>query len=315
MNLVNSVWNGINSSATNIFILLLTVLSIFELLDMYGINVKWFSYSKRKREKERKQILNVINEYINSNKLFFRSNTNEYINYILTAIGLKHGQLNNIFTATEDLRKSNAVIKNKADMERMIEGLLVNPKILLDLTKSDPNRKVIISGLKFYVDFTDNMNYNPIMAQVIAILQYYIETVLSEQNLSIRDINRIVIPTESNVPMGLELSHILGIEPVLMHFKRRRIYEDQYWDGSLPATSKLLIVHDVIYSGDNIVDCIHHLPKTCSIIGVISLVNRTDKNKQLGKKTGKGLIEETGVKVYSAIEVNDDYLMELSGGC
>ena len=311
MNVFNNLWTGINSSATNILILLLTTLSILELLDMYGINVKWFSYSKRKREKERKEILNVINEYINNNKYFFMSNTNEYISYILTAMGLKHGQLDNIFSSVDELRKANAVIKTKTDMERMIDSLLMNPKIILDLTKSDPNRKVIYPGLRFYIDLTDNMNINPIRTQVIAILNYYIETILSEQNLSIRDINRIVIPTESNVIMGIELADLLGIEPVIMHNKRRRIYEDQYWDGSLPATSRVLIVHDVIYSGDNIVECINRLPKSCAIVGVISIANRTDKSAKLGSKIGKGLIEETGVKVYSAMDVNDDYLMEL----
>lgn len=311
MNLLNGIWAVINSSATNVLIFILTVLSIFELLDMYGINVKVFSYSKRKREKERRQIEKVVDEYIDNNKNLFKSNSNEYINYILTAIGIKNGQMDKLFSTISELKKTNAVIKTKADMDDMIKILLIDSRIVLDLSKSNPDRKVIYSGLKYYIDLTDTMNIKSINARVLSILYYYIETILSEQNLSIRDIDRLVIPTESNIILGIELADLFDVEPIIMHNKRRRIYDDQYWDGNLTSSSRLLIIHDVIYSGDNVIDCIHRLPKSCSVVGVVSLVNRTDKNQKLAKKMGKGWIEETGIKVYSAIDVNDDFLDNL----
>lgn len=313
MNILNGIWTMINSSATNVLIFILTVLSIFELLDMYGINVKLFSYSKRKREKERRQIEKVVDEYVDNNKNLFKSNANEYINYILTSMGIKNGQTDKLFSAISELKKANAIIKTNADMDDMIKSLLIDSRIVLDLSKLNPDRKVIYSGLKYYIDLTDTMNIKSVNTRVLSILYYYIETMLLGQNLSIRNIDRLVIPTESNIILGIELADLFDVEPIIMHNKRRRIYDDQYWDGTLTSGNRLLIIHDVIYSGDNIVDCIHHLPKSCSIIGVVSLVNRTDK--KISKKIGKRLIEETGIRVYSAIDVDDDFLDNLRKEC
>lgn len=305
------IWDMLNTSATSILVLILTILSICEVLDNTGIEVHLFSYSKKKREKERRQIEDTVDNYIRANKKLFVSNTDEYIEYMLKALGLKYGQLEKIANTISDLKKANERIKSSNDMVDMINTLLSDSRIVLNLEQTDPNRKVIYPGLKYYIDFTDTINIKYVKMSVLTVFQYFIETKLSEMMLSTRDIDNIVIPTESNVILGIELAEILEKEPVIMHHKKRRIFDEQYWDGDLALKSRVIIIHDVIYSGDNITDCISNLPKTCSIIGVFALINRTDKDQKYDKKRGKGLIEATGVRVYSALDVDDDYLKKL----
>lgn len=309
--IMEMIWDLINSSATSILVLILTVISICEVLDNTGIEVALFSYSKKKREKERRQIEYTVDKYIRANKNLFVSNTDEYIDYMLKSLGLKYGQLDIVVNTISDIKRANERINDSIDMIDIINALLSDSRIVLNLEQTDPNRKVIYPGLRYYVNFTDTMNIKYVKMRVLSVFQYFIETKLSELMLSTRDIDNIVIPTESNVILGIELAEILEKEPVIMHHKKRRIFDDQYWDGNLALNSRVIIVHDVIYSGDNITDCISNLPKTCSIIGVFSLINRTDRDQEYDKKRGMGLIEATGVRVYSALEVDDDYLKKL----
>lgn len=302
------MWNAIQNALTNILLLILSVLSILDLLDMYGIEVKPFRYSQKKREKEWERIAKTIHTYMDNEKNFFKNNIQQYIGYTLAEMGLKHGQSDKLLTAVEDLKKANNVIKSEQDMKQIIWSLLRDKRVLVHLDRTDQTRTVIYPSLKYYINFTDAMNYESISAQVLSVLHFYIEEIWGKKGISTRDIDKIVIPAESNVVLGIRLAKLLEAEPVIMLNRTRRIYDDQYWDGTLEEGDKLLIVHDVIYSGDNIVECIHHLPRYCSILGVVSLVNRTDRYKG---EQGKRLIEATGVPVHSAVDINDDLLDEL----
>ena len=71
--IMEMIWDLINSSATSILVLILTVISICEVLDNTGIEVALFSYSKKKREKERRQIEYTVDKYIRANKNLFVS--------------------------------------------------------------------------------------------------------------------------------------------------------------------------------------------------------------------------------------------------
>lgn len=192
-------------------------------------------------------------------------------------------------------------------MRRAIDNLLLTKGVIVDLRKTNPDRKVIYPGLHYYINFTDTIINKSVNHRLLNIMHYFICKTLIENNIELNEINKIVIPTESNTIMGLDLAQKMGIDPVIMHHKRRRIFDDQYWDGELPNGSNIIIVHDVIFSGDNILDCKRYLPRNCNIIGAFSLINRLDIDA-MHKDAGKKIIEASGIKVYSAIEVNDEYI-------
>lgn len=308
---LSQFWGLINSSLTSILIIILSVLAILDVIDMYGVDVKLFSYSKNKRTKEVKRTIRIIDQYINENKNLFKDNNKDYVNYIIACMGLKNNQREDLLASIKDLKDMNRIIRSKEDMENAILRLLKDPRILIDLTKTESKRKVIYPRLKYYINFTDTINISTVKVRVLSILHYHIETTLAGMGMGIGEIDGIVIPTQSNVVLGVELANLLDIEPIIMHEKKCRVYDDQYWDGRLFPGSKLLVIHDIIYSGDNIVDCIDKLPKTCSVLGVISIANRIDKDKLLSNKIGRGLIEETGVKVYTAIDLDDSLIQEV----
>ena len=72
---MSAVWNFIHENVTHVLILILSFLSIFDLLDMYGIEVKLFNYSKSRRRKEREAVISTIEEYLDREQVLIRSNT------------------------------------------------------------------------------------------------------------------------------------------------------------------------------------------------------------------------------------------------
>lgn len=304
--MLSALVQNINMLATNILVLILTVLSAFDLLDMYGVNVKIFSYSKRKRAREKQNVGIAVEEYINNNKKVLKSSSEECIDYVLSSAGIKKGKEKVILSKIQDLQNANRIINDDASVSAAIHRLLQDPEVIVDLENTDPSRQVMYSGLKYYINLTDAIAKKHINAQLLSIMHYYVEKTVGTMGYSIHDIDNIVIPTESNILLGINLAELLGIDVVIMHNKRSRIYFDQYWDGSIKPGCKILIIHDVIYSAKNIEDCITHLPNSCNILGVVSLINRTDKMHLWGDRNGKALIQSMGVNVYSAINLNDE---------
>ena len=305
---MSAVWDFIHGNVTNVLILILSLLSIFDLLDMYGIEVKLFNYSKSRRRKEREDVISTIEEYLDCEQMLIRSNTQQYIDFALMEMGLKPAQKEELFAKIHDLKNANCPIQSVSDMEKQLRDLLSHKKVVVYLDRADKNRHVIYPDLKYYINLNDAIYDNIIRNQVVRIFQFYINTVLGEHMLSIHDIDGIVIPTESNVLLEIEVAKLLEVQPIIMLNKARRIYEDQYWNGTIQDGDRLIIIHDVIYSGDNIVNCIEHLPRSCSIVGVISLFNRTDIYKE---KMGRALIGKTGVPVHCAMDIDDNLIEQL----
>ena len=221
---------------------------------------------------------------------------------------MKPTQKEELFAKIHDLKNANSPIQSDSDMEKQLRDLLSHQEVVVYLNRTDKKRHVIYPDLKYYINLNDAIYDNIIRNQAVRIFQFYINTVLREHMLSIRDIDGIVIPTESNVLLEIEVAKLLEVQPIIMLNKARRIYEDQYWNGTVQDGARLIIIHDVIYSGDNIVDCIEHLPRSCSIVGVISLFNRTDV---YSKKMGRELIRKTGVPVHCAMDIDDKLIEKL----
>lgn len=68
-----------------------------------------------------------------------------------------------------------------------------------------------------------------------------------------------------------------------------------YWDGTIKNGDKILIVHDVLVEGQQINDAILKIKRkygTANIVGVVSIINRTDFDKKfnISKQPIKSLI-------------------------
>ena len=304
---MDQFWGFINDSLTNILIVILSVLSIFEVLDMYGVDIKFLSYSKRKKQKEKEKIEAIIHQYMDAEKNLFRTNIQQYIGYILAELGLKNRK-KELLTTIEELKNANCVIKTRQDMHKQLDELLSNKDIVVNLNRADPDRHVIYPDLKYYINFSDVMNKTALSERISSVLHFLVKEFLNSNNITEKNIDKIVIPVGSNILLGLRIANLLGVDPIIMQNKRRRIYEDQYWDGVVEKDDRVIIVHDVLYSGVNIINAIHHLGSHCHVIGVVSLVARTDNYT-----SNQGLkdIEDMGVPVWCALKINDDYLNNL----
>ena len=83
--------------------------------------------------------------------------------------------------------------------------------------------------------------------------------------------------------------------------KNRQSGKGKPWEGQLNATDKVIIIHDVLVSADQIIDAVDKLSSKCKckILGVYCLVTR---------KEWKGAIrlEERGIRVHQIICLDDD---------
>lgn len=72
--------------------LIFILIALFPIFDMYGFDIKLFSYSKKKRQRTKKQILDTIDEFYDEYRNHLISGTKEYIDYTLSEIGLTKSQ-------------------------------------------------------------------------------------------------------------------------------------------------------------------------------------------------------------------------------
>ena len=126
--------------------------------------------------------------------------------------------------------------------------------------------------------------------------------ILSKASLSSFD--KIVIPYDSNLVLGMELGKQLGKPVVHMRKEKGRIEKEKCWDGALNATDKVIIVHDVLVTSAQIIHALDNLPKTCEPVGVFCLVVRKEYN-------GIQEVEKKRVPVSQILSLSDDDIKEI----
>ena len=175
------------------------------------------------------------------------------------------------------------------------------PQILIDQSKDD-NEKYTYGKVQYYVNFNDLMYSKSFAEEISHVLTFFIR----EKEKEIKKITKVIIPYDGNFILGFEVGQNLGKSLIKIRPKDGKIEKDKPWEGTLDFSDQVIIIHDVLVTGDQILEAINKIRKKCKkIIGIYCLIRRKDFPQNLEKLKG--------FKVESILEVNDDDIKTIRG--
>lgn len=278
------------------------------------------AYSERRNRKIFEIITKTVQENQCQNDPILLAHQDELLKKILSVMELTPARYQEIPLLFRKLQFET--IEDESAYKDALWEICLNENILQDLS-TVPNSKKTYDVL-FYLDFTDilcnnfmqNDNANlDSMARIIRFLilryhsslpdfqeEYKIEEKLRTENY------KIAIPPNGNLLLGLKVASILGLN-IIRFTGSERYLAGKRWEGDLDPQDKILIVHDVLVTGNQIHSVIRECKgKKISNIEIYSLVVRTDS-----KFGGKEEIEKSKIPFSYLLALDDSEILKRKG--
>lgn len=205
----------------------------------------------------------------------------------------------------------NSGLAGIEDAKCKLETLLFKSGIISDL-REDPEAHTT-PGLNYFIRLFDLMydedNAKTIISSMITFISHTLDSEgkFSQKNLNSIDV--VVTPNNGNYLLGYQVSKELRkwTTPHIKMIAREKIVGNNYYEGTIPKSvlergPRMIIVHDVLATGKQIVESIEEIRKcipNSKIIGVFSLVYRVDGEAK------KQIVEDLKVKMYNLIEYTE----------
>lgn len=296
------IWrNGLNSMGGLVEQILLIMLSFVTLVDVssymnWNILVPDF-FEAAKEKKHAKDVQICIEEYIKKDVNFLQDYSEERIDFILSQLGINKNQFDRI--KLELIRMRCIPLKNMEDAKEKIRNLLIcNYPIIINQDEMD-SAKICYNRVKYYINIMDVMFIPDYASELSSILSFLIT-----EKIDLSTIDKLVIPHDSNFLLGVEVGKRLGKSVVKMRYKKGKIETKKCWDGNLDSTDRVIIIHDVLVSGEQIIDTVNKLPVSCNVVGFFCLITRKEWN-------GKQKIKERNIPCYEVLEIDDEDIYKL----
>jgi adenine/guanine phosphoribosyltransferase-like PRPP-binding protein len=294
--------NGFENIGTVIEETLLIMLAFVTLVDIasyanWSIFVPdFFEFFKEK--KHLKDVHAYIETYIKEDINFLQDYSNERISFIMSQLGITKSQLDEI--RLELIKMRCIPLKSLDDAKEKIKSLATSGyPIIIDQDKIDSS-KICYTKVQYYINTMDIMFMPDYANELSSILVFLIK----EKIKDISKIDKLIIPHDSNFLLGVEVGKKLGKSVVKMRYRQGKIETEKIWDGNLNITDRVIIIHDVLVSGEQIIDTINKLPESCTILGFFCLIVRKEWN---GKKT----LAKKSFSCYEVIEIDDEDIRNL----
>lgn len=293
--------NGFENIGGMIEQTLLIMLSFVTLVDIASY-VNWsilvpdfFEFAKEK--KHIKDVQACVETYIKEDVNFLQDYSQERISFIISQLGISKNQLDKI--RLELIKMRCIPLKNLDDAKEKIKSLVISDyPILIDQDKID-SAKICYNKVRFYINIMDIMFIPDYASELSSILAFLIT-----EKADLSTIDKLIIPHDSNFLLGVEVGKRLGKSVVKIRNKKGKIEAEKFWDGNLNVTDKVIIIHDVLVSGEQIIDTISKLPDSCAIEGFFCLITRKEWD-------GKKKLMQKDIPCYEVIEIDDEDIREL----
>ncbi len=280
----------------------LSFVGILEIFNLLGLTIFVPSFMLRKqKEDQTKELRECMNEYYRNEIKFIQDYSEEKIGYILTNLNISVNQLDEIRSNLIEMRclPLRSIQDARDKIIKYINPTTVIPQDHVDSTKLTHGQ------VKYYIDFVDSMFLPGYCAEIGAVLTFFIMDLLKEKK--IEKFDKIVIPWDSNFMLGIEVGKKLGCPVIKVRYKKGRIEEDKCYDGTLEPTDRVLIVHDVLVSGDQILHAMERIPNTCQVVGICCLIARKEWAESDARK-------KVDANVSSLISLDDEDIVSIIQG-
>ena len=162
-----------------------------------------------------------------------------------------------------------------------------NMALLIDSAKRTYN------NVDYFLNFHDAMYSAEYFADFVRVMH-----LLICEKIGVDNFDTIAIPYDSNVILGVEVAKLFGKPVVKMRKDRGKLEIDHLWDGEFSNGNRVLIVHDVLVSGEQIIHTKNHIPSRCEIVALCCLATRKDVN-------GLEVLQRENVRVERVIDLSD----------
>jgi adenine/guanine phosphoribosyltransferase-like PRPP-binding protein len=206
-----------------------------------------------------------------------------------------------------EMQKLSAVCRKMVDMpvttlqdaaEQIKRFLVLDEPVVIDRDNYD-GAKLAYPNVKYYINFRDIMSLGCCVQKFSSILGFLIRTAVG-----VTSIDRVVVPHDGNLRLGAILCKSAHFPLAIMRSGRGRIFADHCWEGHIGENDRVLIVHDVLATADQIIDAKNKLPKTCKLLGVCCLIARTDFG-------GIDRLKDNDIPLFRVLDLNDREIQAL----
>lgn len=298
-------FSGVGRLIEQVIILILSFVTLVDVAYCFNWNIlvpDFFVHAKE--EKHKKEAESYIEEYIKEDINFFQDQSEEKISFIMSQLGINKNQLDKI--RLELIKMRCMPLKTLDDAKRKLECLAKNDEpIVIDQKRYDSS-KICYKEVRYYINTMDIMFIPDYASELSSVLAFLIS-----ENADLQAIDKLVIPYDSNFLLGVEVGRQLGKPIVKMRKGQGKILTEQCWDGKLSPGERVIIIHDVLVSGEQIIDTIHKLSqKNCSIEGFFCLITRTGPKLEGREKVCEALGEKRD-HCYEVLTIGDDEIAAL----
>lgn len=239
-------------------------------------------------------------EYFRHEINYIKNYTNERINHILAQLKLKDSQFNEL--RLELIKMRSLPLRNLMDAEEKIkEFIRSGHKPFNSFSKNSAvvNLKEIDSAKRTYNNVDYFLNFHDAMysAEYFADFVRVMHLLICEK-IGVDNFDTIAIPYDSNVILGVEVAKLFGKPVVKMRKDTGKLEIDHLWDGEFGDGNRVLIVHDVLVSGKQIIHVKNHIPNRCEVVALCCLAARTDDN-------GLEAMKKENIRVERVIDLSD----------
>lgn len=270
---------------TTLTIAFLGIVTIFDLFQAFGWDLLVPSYiTETKVKKEEEAVKNVIDTYygkdfsrfsellevyFKNDCAFVKSTHQARTDYILQQLGIKQSELLDGLIRLRTM-KLTSIEDSIARIKQILKEM---PGIIIKQEEKPADRTY--KKVQFYIDFVSSMRDNEYGKELSKTFSHYIA--LDMKECKVEGVTKVVIPADSNFLLGFKVAENLDCPPVIMRMNKGRIFEDRPWDGELSCNDKVIIVHDVLVTGEQVVDAIQKLQNFgVEINAVYCIVHRSE---------------------------------------
>lgn len=251
-----------------------------------------------KEKKYLKDVQLYVEAYIKADINFLQDFSQERIGFIMSQLGITKSQLDEI--RLELIKMRCIPLKNLDDAKEKIKSLATSGyPIIIDQDTIDSS-KICYHKVQYYINTMDIMFVPDYASELSAILSFLV----AEKMADLSKIDKLIIPHDSNFLLGVEVGKKLGKSVVKMRYEKGKIETEKIWDGNLGITDSVIIIHDVLVSGDQIKDTINKIPESCTILGFFCLIVRKEWN-------GKEVLRKKEIPCYEVLEIDDEDIRDL----
>lgn len=242
-------------------------------------------YLKFRAKNDEKNAANMMKTYYKQDLEFIQQYEQERANRILQVLGLTEKQFHHI--QYELVRARVMKQDTPEEMVAKLKPMVYQGDFIIDQKKT-PIKERVYSHVNYFINLYTALYDSDLCTDVGNIMAGYILWCSSQDNFDYADIDYIVIPYGSNLLLGLEVGRCLQ-KPVIAIQEKPRILKNKCWDGNYKrkasGKNRIIIIHDVLVSGDRIYKSVEKLPfGTYDIIGLYCLI-QYDHNRHHPKET------------------------------